>query len=94
MAEFIELGKYLKKKRVVAGFTQAELATNLGDVHTQFISNWERGLCAPPSHCFHELILLLKLNRVDLVEAMLADSKKIIEMKVYQKKAVSKKKAG
>jgi transcriptional regulator with XRE-family HTH domain len=84
--EFASLGKYLKEKRVKAKFTQTELAEALGDIHTQFVSNWERGLCAPPSHCFHNLIAILKLNRVDLVEVMLEDSKKIIESKVYNKK--------
>jgi hypothetical protein len=55
----------------------------------QFVSNWERGLCAPPSHCFHELIEILKLNREQLVDAMLIDSKLVIESKVYKKKRKS-----
>ncbi len=85
--EFANLGHYLKEKRVKSKFTQTELAEKLGNIHTQFVSNWERGLCAPPSHCFHNLISVLKLNRVDLVQAMLEDSKKIIESKVYNKKS-------
>lgn len=89
--EFENLGKYLKEKRVKSKYTQTELAEALGDVHTQFVSNWERGLCAPPSHCFHDLISVLKLNRADLVEAMLQDSKKIIESKVYNKKSTRSK---
>ncbi len=86
MAEFNNLGAFLKKKRVDAGFTQAELASKLGDVHSQFVSNWERGLCAPPGHSLHKLIDLLKLNREKLVEVMLADSKIVIQGKVYKKK--------
>lgn len=89
--EFQNLGKYLKNKRVQANYTQAELAEALGNVHTQFVSNWERGLCAPPNHCFHTLISTLKLSRVELVEAMLVDSKKIIESKVYTKKTARSK---
>ena len=85
MTEFFELGQYLKEKRVSAGFTQAELASKLGDVHTQFVSNWERGMCAPPNHCFQKLITVLDLNRDKLVKVMLADSKKIISEKVYAK---------
>ncbi len=84
--EFANLGKYLKEKRVKAKMTQTELADTLGSVHTQFVSNWERGLCAPPGHCFQDLIGILKLNRADLVVEMLEDSKKIIELKVYNKK--------
>jgi transcriptional regulator with XRE-family HTH domain len=92
MAEFHNLGIFLKQKRADAGYTQAELASSLGDVHSQFVSNWERGLCAPPGHCFQKLIDLLKLNREKLVEVMLADSRVEIESKVYKKKAKSSRK--
>lgn len=91
--EFKNLGRYLKLKRIKSKYTQTELANLLGDVHTQFVSNWERGLCAPPSHCFSHLITVLKLNRVELVEAMLSDSKRIIESKVYSTKS-SRSKVG
>ena len=92
MAEFNELGHYLKAKRVESGYTQAELAGKLGDVHSQFVSNWERGLCAPPSHAFQDLIAILKLSRERLVEVMLTDSQKVIESKVYKKKGKTPKK--
>ena len=92
MAEFNELGLYLKAKRVESGYTQAELAGKLGDVHSQFVSNWERGLCAPPSHAFQDLIAILKLNREKLVDVMLIDSQKVIEGKVYKKKSKAGKK--
>lgn len=90
MSDFLELGHYLKEKRLSSGFTQTELATQLGNVHTQFVSNWERGLCSPPNHCFQKLIEVLQLNRDKLVKVMLADSKKIIAEKVYAKSKVSK----
>lgn len=93
MAEFHQLGQYLKEKRVESGYTQAELASRLGDVHSQFVSNWERGLCAPPSHAFQDLISILKLNRERLVEVMLVDSQKVIEQKVYKKKGKAGKKS-
>lgn len=91
MTEFFELGQYLKEKRLSAGFTQAELAAKLGDVHTQFVSNWERGMCAPPNHCFQKLIAVLDLNRDKLVKVMLADSKKIIADKIYAKQKSQKR---
>lgn len=85
MTEFFELGQYLKEKRISSGYTQTELAAKLGNVHTQFVSNWERGICAPPGHCFQKLITVLDLNRNKLVKVMLADSKKHIADKVYSK---------
>jgi transcriptional regulator with XRE-family HTH domain len=94
MAEFHHLGAYLKEKRVTSNYTQAELASSLGDVHSQFVSNWERGLCAPPGHCLHKLIDVLKLNREKLVDIMLQDSRSEIEAKVFKKKSRTGRRAG
>lgn len=85
-SDFQNLGVYLKEKRLSAGFTQTELSQSL-KVHVQFVSNWERGLCAPPSHCFHNLIDVLELSRDQLVIAMVSDSKRAIEAKIFKKKA-------
>lgn len=85
MREFTNLGSFLKVQRNKNNLTQSELAIAL-KLHSQFISNWERGLCAPPSHCFDKLIAKLKINREALVGAMLLDSKATIEAKVYKKK--------
>lgn len=85
MAEFKKLGEYLKKKRLEKKLSQGDLATLLKRVHIQFVSNWERGICAPPGHSFQKLIDILKLNRAHLVDVMLEDSKAEIEKKVYKK---------
>lgn len=90
MTEFLELGTYLKEKRQSEKMTQAELAEKLGDVHAQFVSNWERGLCAPPGHCFPKLINVLGLNREKLVKVMLSDSKKVIQSKILGKSTQEK----
>lgn len=86
MKEFTNLGKFLQNKRHESKLTQKELASILGNMDSQFVSNWERGLCAPPSHAFEKIIDVLKLNREKLVEIMLEDSKATIEAKVYKKK--------
>lgn len=90
MTEFMELGTYLKEKRIESELTQSQLAEQLGDVHAQFVSNWERGLCAPPGHCFTKLIDILSLNRNKLVQVMLSDSKKVIESKVFSHRGKEK----
>lgn len=89
IGEFQNLGVYLKEKRLSAGFTQTELSQSL-KVHVQFVSNWERGLCAPPSHCFHHLIDVLALSRDQVVNAMVSDSKRSIEAKIFKKKKKAK----
>jgi transcriptional regulator with XRE-family HTH domain len=94
MAAFKYLGSYLRQKRLDSGYTQSELAASLGDVHSQFVSNWERGLCAPPGHSLHKLIDVLRLNRDKLVEVMLEDSRIVIESKIFKKKSKSGRRAG
>jgi len=81
--EFQNLGKYLKEKRIAAGYTQAELAARL-KVHVQFVSNWERGLCAPPSHCFQRALDILKAPRKKVAEVMVLDAQKVIEAKILK----------
>jgi transcriptional regulator with XRE-family HTH domain len=51
---FEALGKILRAIREQKGLTQSELANEI-KVHSQFVSNWERGLCAPPQHSFVKL---------------------------------------
>jgi len=87
MSEFKNLGIYLKEKRTLAGLTQQQLASALGNIHSQFVSNWERGLCSPPGHCLQELISILNINRDHLVEVMLMDSQNAIRLKIDKKQA-------
>lgn len=82
--EYQNLGAYLKEKRIEAKLTQANVAAPL-KVHVQFVSNWERGLCAPPSHCFQQVLDILKADRKKVIDKMLLDSKKSIEAKVFDK---------
>lgn len=93
MSEFINLGQYLKQKRLGSDLTQSELAAKLGSVHVQFISNWERGLCSPPNHCFEKLIQVLDLSRSKLVKVMVEDSKSVITAKVFNYKSKQMKRS-
>lgn len=88
--DFQNLGKYLKEKRLTVGLTQAKLGKTL-KVHVKFVSNWERGQCAPPSHCFQKALDILEADRVKVVNLMVLDSKKIIQQKVYKKKKAKTK---
>lgn len=45
--KFLKTGEYMQQFRLNLGMTQKEFGA-LGGTHTQFVSNWERGLCAPP----------------------------------------------
>jgi transcriptional regulator with XRE-family HTH domain len=93
MADFHHLGIYLKEKRIEAGQSQAELATVLGYTSSQFVSNWERGICAPPGESLQKMIKLLKLSREKIVTAMVEDCRVEIVSKIYQKKDKRTKKS-
>lgn len=83
MSTYIHLSRFLKLKRLKAGLTQADLAKQLNGIHSQFVSNWERGVCAPPNNSLPKMITVLRINREELVELMVADSRIAIEEKVY-----------
>lgn len=83
--DFHYTGKYLKELRLNKGLTQTELSKQLG-LHGQFVSNWERGLSIPPSHCFHKSLDVLNADRKTVVKMMVMDSKRLIEEKIYKKK--------
>jgi transcriptional regulator with XRE-family HTH domain len=91
MAEFEKLGEFLRKRRVESGYTQAEVASALGGIHSQFVSNWERGTCSPPGHSFHTLIKLLKINQNELVEIMVEDARSDIKKRIFRQKLRSGK---
>lgn len=78
---FTNLGKYLKDRRTEMDLTQAEVAEALG-LHSQFASNWERGLCAPPKHAKDKLAKLLRLSEVRLWEVMMDDASEAIGAEV------------
>lgn len=66
------LAKFIKRKRIEACLTQAELATELGYSTPQFISNWERGLSQPPVDTLVVLAGLIKVNKDELFNMLLA----------------------
>lgn len=90
MREFANLGMLLKRKRMETGLTQAEVGSKLG-VHNQFVSNWERGLCGIPNHALDKAISLLKIDRNELADVMLTDSKIHIEKRIFKNRKSKRK---
>lgn len=79
------MGRYLRRCRMERKLSQGELAEKLADLHYQYISNWERGICPPPSHRMDDIIKLLKVDRRKLIAAMMEDAKEEIVERVYNK---------
>jgi len=59
---FLKLGEVLTayRKAMRPSMSQQALADKVG-VHVQFVSNWERGKCAPPQHCHLKLAKVFRL---------------------------------
>lgn len=76
---FKTLGNMLKDSREKNGFSQKEISSRLGYSSPQFISNIERGLCAPPLSKLKQLIEVYKLNPDKVVRLILKEEKRKLE---------------
>ncbi len=72
------LGNYLKRRRIEIGMTQSEVASNLGYSSPQFISNFERGLCAPPLKNLKTLVNLYKIPKEEIISLMMKEQELIL----------------
>lgn len=60
------LGAYLRRHRLRAGYSQNQVAILLDITNGQFVSNFERGLCAPPPHMLKRLLYIYAIPRMEL----------------------------
>ena len=93
MNAYFHFGKFLRQKRIQCGLSQVELARALDINVSQFVSNWERGVCAPPGDSLQTLIKVLKIKKEDLVLVMLEDSRAVIESKILPNPKSTRKNA-
>jgi transcriptional regulator with XRE-family HTH domain len=66
------LGKNLQNLREKAGLTQRDLADKFGYKTPQFISNWERGVAAPPISVIKKLAKMLHIEADKLFDVILS----------------------
>ena len=90
---FTELGNYLKEKRELCKLSQAQVSKFLGYSSAQFISNFERGLCAPPMPKLKELIQLYKIQAREVMNLLMQEQKKYIEFHLLGSPSKKKKKS-
>lgn len=76
-----QLGDMLKQARIDKKLTQYQVAKALGYTSSQFISNIERGTCAPPMKKLGKLVKLYSLDSRVLTEFLLSCYKK--ELRQY-----------
>lgn len=73
-----KLGLYLRDKRTAAQLTQRDIAKEMGYTSPQFISNWERGLTAPPLMTLKKLIKMYKCDAKEVYDFIAEEQLKIL----------------
>lgn len=67
------LAQFLKERRVMAGFSQKEVADHLGYDTAQFVSNWERGISSPPISVLKKLAEFYRISAEKLFDVVLEE---------------------
>lgn len=79
------LAQVLHDLRMDAGLTQAQVSEYLGYSTAQFVSNWERGLSAPPVNILKRISLLYKVDAETLFQEVLKDRVAVVEKELREK---------
>jgi transcriptional regulator with XRE-family HTH domain len=74
-----DFGLYLKNKRVAKNYSQAELAAALQYDTAQVVSNWERGIQAPPFEKLLVLCKILNIPKKDILKKLMDEQTKVYE---------------
>ena len=83
MKRFNFLGELLRRSRQTKKLSQGKLAKKLG-CHVQFVSNWERGLCEPPTPLRKKALKALAVNSKDFMNAIHKDAIEVNKMRAKE----------
>lgn len=72
------LGDFFRKARIKAKVKQIDIA-RASEVHPQFISNIERGVCSPPGHIIVAYAELCQISSKKIVKLILLEKRAWIE---------------
>jgi len=75
----VQFGAYLKEKRLSKDLSQADLSRSLGYDTAQVVSNWERGIQAPPFEKLLDLCKILQIPRKDILKKLLDEQARVYE---------------
>jgi transcriptional regulator with XRE-family HTH domain len=84
---YTELGSFLCESREKANLTQREVSIKLGYSSAQFISNFERGIAAPPLQKLKVMVKMYSMPAGTVTRKLLAaEEQKIMEVLYSGKK--------
>lgn len=66
----VTVHRMLHLARTFSGYTQLEVATKLGYLSAQFVSNWERGISIPPNKAWVKLSVLLSIPSSIIIDQL------------------------
>ena len=70
--------KFIKGKRLEAGLGQIVVAKQLKYSSSQMVSNWERGLCLPPTRSLKALSKMYSVSKTEMLERYLNEIKLMV----------------
>lgn len=74
---FDNIGLFLKEKREEKGLTQTDVAKAC-KCKSQFVSNWERGMCSPPWDILKKLVKLYAIPEKDIYNLLMEEHRNLI----------------
>lgn len=80
---YVALGQYLQEMRIRAKLTQREVSLELGYSSAQFISNFERGIAAPPLKKLKDLIRIYRMPVEKVMNLILEGDREALQAALY-----------
>lgn len=69
--KYRSIGRFLKEKREAVGLAQNDVRELLGYSSPQLISDWERGICGPPTASLAKLARIYRISWKSIVDQIL-----------------------
>ena len=87
---FMAIGRYLREKREKAALSQMDVSQKLGYTTSQFVSNFERGLCTPSWSALRILVKLYQIPELEILEFLLKEQENLIKWELFGQKPNSR----
>jgi transcriptional regulator with XRE-family HTH domain len=85
----LSINERIRTRRLEMGLTQLEISKKIGLESPQYISNIERGLCAPSVEVLQKLVHILKIDAHEIVDMMVNSYRQKLESKFLKRRSRS-----